>query len=139
MDIIKIKVIPDNCIDQSKTLMNWITFNKNNWESKENNEPMKKLKTNWEDKTYSLLIAGISKEDLDKRIVARGCAIYDVKGQKVYMYWKNITIEAVDLDNKIGIDYQKSPKIWSNTTLSNGFICNRYNSRGEPLFYQTIL
>lgn len=53
-------MVAENHIDQSNILKNQITFNKNEKESRGDNKPRKKPKTNWEDKTYAQLIAGIT-------------------------------------------------------------------------------
>lgn len=88
---------------------------------------------------YAQLKTGTLKKTLNKHIKVRYCARYNAEGLIFYMYRKNIKIEAIDLNKKVGINYQESAQIESNTTSSGRFISSSYDSRGKLVFHQAFL
>jgi hypothetical protein len=70
---------------------------------------------------------------------ARCCARCDTKGHNVYMCRKDIKIGAIEIENKVDMNYRESAQIGSYTTHSGRFIGNSYNSGEESVFHQALL
>lgn len=62
-------------------------------------------------------------------------AQYDTDSHIVYMCKKNIIIKAINLRNKVDIDYWKLAQIGGDTISSSRFISDGYNSRKESVFH----
>lgn len=98
---------------------------------------------------YAQLTAGMPNKTLNKLMEVRYCFMYDTKDHPVYRYWKKINIGAIDLDNKVYIDYQELAQleaipllgadlsaidiIVKNNWFFNGLLCNS-RSKGYYLY-----